>query len=159
MIIAIIRGSISGPPAVLAAHLVANMTENIGLLHFLNLFLVLSSSSCDPRELHVSLCKYRSHLVLPYRTSPLRLLACGLAARQLLQPHIFVHLIKVILKRIFRISSKELIVDAPPAIQKWPRRCGDPTYVRMRHVDYGCIALTFAPLDFGAVVVLRLAWL
>jgi hypothetical protein len=29
----------------------------------------------------------------------------------------------------------------------------------MRHVGNSCIALTFAPLDFGAVVVLRLAWL
>jgi hypothetical protein len=66
MIIAIIRGSISGPPAVLAAHLIANMSENIALLHFLNLFLVLPTSSCDARELHVSLWKYRTHLVLPY---------------------------------------------------------------------------------------------
>ena len=146
-----IRGSISGPPA----HLVANMTENIRLLHILNLFIGISTSLCDSRELNVRLRKNRTHLVLPYRPSCLRLLACGIGTNQFLQAHLLIHLIKEILNWVFRISSKELVVDAPPAIQKWPRRCWHPAYVRMWHVHYGCITLTFTALDFGGVVGLR----
>jgi hypothetical protein len=118
--IAIIRCSFSHPPAVLAAHLVANMAEYICLLDFLNLFLVLAGG---PGELHVCLSKNRAHLVPPYRASPPRLLPGCLAAHQLLQAHLFVHLIQVILNGIFRISPELLLVDAPPAVQKGPRRC------------------------------------
>jgi hypothetical protein len=40
------------------------------------------------------LSKNRAHLVPPYRASPLRLLpGCLAAAHQLLQAHLFVHLI------------------------------------------------------------------
>ncbi len=102
MIIAIIRGSLSDPPAVLTAHLVAYMTEYIRLLRFLNLFLILTDIYSDPRELHVHLCKCRSHLVLPYRPC-LRLLASCLPGSHLLLVHLFIHLIQEFLYRILLV--------------------------------------------------------
>jgi hypothetical protein len=124
--IAIIRCPFSDAPTVLAAHLVANMTEYICLLDFLNLFLLLGGT---PGELHVRLSKHRSHLVPPYRASPPRLLPGGLPAHQLLQAHLLVHLVQEILHGIFRISPKVLFVDTPPAVQKRPRQRGHPTHV------------------------------